>query len=552
MSFKTLAQRYNEKVNDLYRGATSKFENGRPSRGANDDPIIVRRVGDGYFGGASRALGRFLPLTSSAQDVKRLTLFTFSTRGAVFLAKQALLQTGNTFESTRLLNPAFTVANAVPFLHVRRFLTPGALTSGLIGRTNTNTNSVQSMGQLQQGTYEKALGNPQTILGGILSAFTSKKNVGWPFPGANPPENFLRLNWATSRPELGTGAVETHIYTKQNRGSYVFKFGGRMESSLGAIYTNLFTYEDDFKYLRRDGYSDLPTSNENRTELLSSVAVSDSARVRADIIYDSQEELINAQQAIGQTSLNNLIEKSPTKFIRSIRKRPTPVESQEEVYSDDSNKRIPLREAASVRTNFPYDSLNNNFDDYIKVEIAMGASPPVKFRAFLKDLSQSINPQYKEYQYVGRTEKFISYTGAQREVSFKLGVLASTKDELKETWKRINYLTGLAFPYTVTRGIYQPNIVKITIGNVYTNQPVYITGISTNFSEIVESWDIENEVPMGAQLDMKCVLIEKRQQVSHSPFYNITENSFREEYAARKEINTEPKWIAPDVYSRGK
>ena len=51
MAFKNLEQRFNEKVNELYDGAKLKFDNGRLSRGANDDPLIVRKPGDGYFNG---------------------------------------------------------------------------------------------------------------------------------------------------------------------------------------------------------------------------------------------------------------------------------------------------------------------------------------------------------------------------------------------------------------------------------------------------------------------------------------------------------------------
>lgn len=551
MSFKTLQQRYNEKVNDLYRGATTKFENGRPGGGTNADPLNPRRVGDESFGRISQAFGRFLPVARAFQDVLRITKFTFSIRGVTFLIKQGLLQTGNTFESTRLINPLFTIANAVPFLHVRRHLTPGALLSGLIGRTSTDLNNVQSMGQLQQGTYEKALGNPGTILGGLKSAFISKKNVGWPFPGANPPANFLRLNWATSRPELGTGAPETHIYTKQNRGSYVFKFGGRMESSWGAVYTNLFTYKDDNKYLKTDGYNDLPsqealqripdyTFTAKRTEALSSLAVSRSARVRGDTIYDSVEPSIDTQTTANITTNQNkwvtpkFIKVPGRSFLPVTITRDGVVHKYETTFRDEVNERVPFDEAkAKQNDKFPYDGFKNELEDYITVKFQMGNGTPVPFRAYLKDLQQSVSPQYKEFQYVGRTEKFINYSGAQRETSFKLAVLAAHPNELKEVWKRINFLTGLTFPYAVSNGIYQPNIMKLTIGKVFVDQPVYVTSFNTNFSEVLESWDLDSQVPMAAQIDMKCIIIEKTQKVANSPFYGITEQYFKEEYLER-------------------
>jgi hypothetical protein len=180
MAFKNLEQRYNENVEQLYRGATQKFDGGRSSIGANDDPLITRRIGSGYW---RRGESRALPLASSVEDVKRLTLFTFSTRGVLFLAKQQLLQTGNTFEQTRVLNPAFTVGNAVPFLHIRRHLRP---IRSLLGKTDASYNNVKKLGQLQKETYDRWVNELSPVrflkkipvIGQIASATTAKKNIG--------------------------------------------------------------------------------------------------------------------------------------------------------------------------------------------------------------------------------------------------------------------------------------------------------------------------------------------------------------------------------------
>lgn len=543
MSFKTLQQRYEEKVNDLYRGATSKFENGRPSRGANDDPLIVRKVGDGYFGGISRALGRFLPVSSAFQDVKRLTLFTFSVRGAIFLGKQALLQTGNTFESTRLLNPAFTVANAVPFLHIRRFLTPGALTSGLIGKTDTSTPNVRGMGQLQQATYDKLSGDATSF--GRISFTRASKNIGW----LNPIRFDMNDKWESSRPELSPLYRSNTLHNVQGP----FKYGGVSKANkYGLTFPGYKTYLK-FSYDKPNWKwdtdvvtikgSDAPLVqsliqqpantlfSQPRTEVLSEAASGSSI---AQKNYSQSGSFVDKKEKY-KINYANFFNTNPPKFIKNT-------------YKDSSNQPIPADQAANVNTRFPYDSFNNNFDDYVIIEIATGTSgPAIRFRAYLTDLQQSVSPQYKEYQYVGRTEKFISYTGAQREVSFKLGVLAEHPSELKEVWKRINYLTGLVFPYGVNRGIYQPNIAEITIGKVFYKQPVYITSLSTNFSQITESWDVDAQVPMGAQIDMKCILIEKRQQLANSPFYGYTEQTFTEEYAGRPGGDNRAPSRAPGV-----
>jgi hypothetical protein len=173
-----------------------------------------------------------------------------------------------------------------------------------------------------------------------------------------------------------------------------------------------------------------------------------------------------------------------------------------------------------------YSTLPATFEDPIVVSFAMGNDAHVRFRAFITDLNQSVTPEYRTNQYIGRIEKFVSYTGVQRELSFKLGVLAFSKDELATVWKRVNYLTGLAFPYSIQRGILQPNIIRLTIGNLFTDQPGYVTSLSTNFNQITESWDIDSEVPISAQIDIKFVIIEKTTvTVASSGFYGITQTT---------------------------
>lgn len=483
MSFKTLEQRYKEKVGELYDGAKSKFDGGRPSSGFNDDPLNVRAPGDESFGRISQALGRFLPVARAFQDVIRLTKFTASMRGIIFLGKQALLQTGNTFEATRIINPLFTIANAVPFLHIRRHLTPGNLISAdLIKRTNASTADVKSMGQLQVTTYAKLMGqappNPYTSL------FRAVKTVGW--ESNTTPYNVNAL-WEISRPEL---------VVPENPIKSVFS---QRKVINEAINSGSIPNEPAFS-------TPSPTYS-------------------------------------GQSNTVYKFASDPSvKHIRVVRPK-------KKYYADESNNRLTFKEASTVARNFPYNSFKDKFPDYIMVSFSMGNQPAVQFRAYVRDLSQTVTPQHKDFQYVGRTEKFITYSGTQRDVGFKLTVLAERKEELSEVWKRINYLTGLAFPYGVASGLYQPNIIKMTIGNMFIDQPMYITGLTTNFAEVIESWDLENEIPMGATIDLKCVLIEKRQRVSNSPFYGITEKTFSQEYKDSFRDGFLPKGEAPGVYT---
>jgi hypothetical protein len=486
MAFKNLEQRFNDNVDKLYRGATSKFEGGKASNGKADAPLITRSPGKGYW---TKYEDRSLPIQSTAQDVKRLTLFQLSKSGLLFLAKQQLLQTGNTFEFTRALNPAVVVANAVPFLHVKRNLRP---LNELVGKTDTSYANVKSMGQLQNSTYNKLKSKGAPVFGEVAGQ--------------------IQFN----RPGIGA-ALKTRLLAplkaiRDTVSNTLSAFNPNQKRNIGEL---------------KDKWG--PTSwKVSRPELETYVpqiqaTIGDYQKTSIDFIayFNGNESL--------RYSTKNFANRDPT---TSIAKRvnnggelaDSPKDKQKRIsYIKDPSNEENLFETG--RRQEAYKPINTKFSDIINVSFAMGNDDPLMFRAFIKDLNQSATPEYKAYQYIGRIEKFINYTGVQREISFKLGVIAFSRDELDVVWRRINYLTGLVFPYGFNKGIMQPNITRLTIGNVYVNQPGYVTSLSTNFNELSESWELDNgkQVPIAAQMDIKFTLIEKATRIADSPFYGITD-----------------------------
>jgi hypothetical protein len=494
-----------------------------------------------------------LPLRSTVEDVKRLTLFQLSTNGLLFLAKQQVLQLGNTFESTRLINPAFVVANAVPFLHIKRNLRPA---NELIGKTDRSYQSVRTMGQLQMSTYNalksksipllgedptappgasstlgkiggalkgRLLGPLKSVVDTAKSAVSAvsplqKRNVG------QLGGNWNAESWKVSRPELSKYIpdIQKRLYEQQqsyadetvsevvkpnNKTSAVSSLGKR---ALGSVF-NL-------------GGVKLPKSLTDNVQLGTStqnpqLGTSVSTKSVSFIKYfDASDSLSKAVWSDNDTPQTAKAKRSGDGQLSE----PTDAKKRISYIKDPSN--LPPKQVNTEVKNIPYRAINSSFEDPIVVSFAMGDdTSPIRFRAYIRDLQQTATPEYKPYQYIGRMEKFINYVGVQREISFKLGIIAFGADELDGVWRRINYLTGLVFPYGFSRGILQPNIVRLTIGNVYTNQPGYVTALNTNFNEISESWDIDRQVPISAVMDMKFTLIEKATRIASSPFYGMTE-----------------------------
>jgi hypothetical protein len=567
MSFKNLEQRFNEKVNDLYRASNQKFNDGKKSGGKFDEPFITRRPGSGYL---SKFENRILPVRSALQDVKRISLFSLSNNGLLFLAKQQLLQTGNAFEQTRLINPLFPIiAAGLPgagnLVRVRRHARP---LSETFAKTDPYTAQKKwERGMLQQTSYNSSPPTAQTSpkfaqrlvdsltspFKNTWSAFTAKRNVGetyeWEYSRPElKKDNYIlfeklkdtqsKLSTTTTSTGPNSFNIANQKYSPNSNARYILDFSGQIPRLTTTATENTLkdkTYKDksisEYKIFDSIGGLNLPPTKKSAQQIVSDQGVNFSKKNEQAYIkyFTSGQGSIVGSRA---TENDNGIERVSNKNARDIAAsaRSQNISLKISYIRDDSN--LPQTNQQNVRSLAAYKSLpmiqssqTSSFDDAIVVSFAIGKDNPIQFRAFIKDIDESVSPEYKTYQYIGRTEKFITYSSVQREVSFKLSVIAFSKEELQTVWKRINFLTGLAYPYGFNRGIMQPNIVKMTIGKLYENQPGYLTSISTNFNEVMESWDIDEQIPMGATVSLKFVLIEKKTKIAGSPFYAITENN---------------------------
>jgi hypothetical protein len=149
-----------------------------------------------------------------------------------------------------------------------------------------------------------------------------------------------------------------------------------------------------------------------------------------------------------------------------------------------------------------------------------GSSTVLPFRAMLTDINESTTPNWQEQQYIGRIERNIVYVGVIREVSFAFRIQAFSKVEMDNVWTKINYLTGLSYPSSYSNGFLVPPLVKLTIGNVYKDQPGYIKSMTYKMDD--DDWEIDedNQVPMGVTVNMSFSIIEKQQMSTGTDFYD--------------------------------
>lgn len=147
----------------------------------------------------------------------------------------------------------------------------------------------------------------------------------------------------------------------------------------------------------------------------------------------------------------------------------------------------------------------------------------VPFRAFINGFSEAVTPEFDDStRYIGRIEKNVVYSGVNRECNFALHIHAFTDQELLVIWQKINYLTGLCYPSQYSGGFMVPPLIKLTLGDIYNNQPGYISSLNYSYEDDV-SWEITPgiQAPHGVVVNISFKLLEKKQMQTDSSFYNF-------------------------------
>ena len=137
----------------------------------------------------------------------------------------------------------------------------------------------------------------------------------------------------------------------------------------------------------------------------------------------------------------------------------------------------------------------------------------ITFRAILSGITDNVTTEYNTERYIGRSENVHSYQGANRQVSFTFDVYPKTRQEMPVLWEKINYLYGMCYPNYITAyggdNMVSP-ITTLTIGNLYTDTPGYISSINLSIPDN-STWEIEDnlQLPHYCQIAIEYVYIGK-------------------------------------------
>lgn len=443
-----------------------------------------------------------LPVSSVIRDTIRISklLDPRSPRGLLLLGKQFLLQTGNTFQQTRIYNPLSPLINVVPFFHFQRLikrdlyplLQPETITKliSVFGLTPT---------QLKIEDIVKSYNNTSDRIGTDLSRPEYK--VFYQVNGETPP----------------TGP---RLYAQQTA-----LLRGKLRLTVTQYQqpdTDKFTYATDFIQAAADFKRKFDEGTALKGRL---IEANRKFRLKSSYLTDgSSVDDFNSPTDSTLTSVAS--------NITDTYNYPKRVDRISSRLPDD------VIDYANITT--PLETLNNEGKtDVIRFIFSDAGAPntnPVQFRAFLSSIRESIRTEFSEQRYIGRTERFVTYGGAKRGVNLSFNIVAFSENEVEGMWSRVNYLAGLAFPKEAKNGFMVPPLFNITVGNIYDNQPCYIENLEYDFLDETITFDIEREVPFVINVNMQLSILEKRTKFYNSPFYGISEGILQEQLRIRNQI----------------
>lgn len=125
-------------------------------------------------------------------------------------------------------------------------------------------------------------------------------------------------------------------------------------------------------------------------------------------------------------------------------------------------------------------------DDTVKDDI-------IVFRAIIGQLGDSFAANWTPVTMLGRADANQHYGGYSRDFNLDFTVYATDRDELKPIWRKLNALAGYTAPiYNNDFSLGAP-WMRITIGDLFRQQPVILTSLSYTLNSSDSTWEINIE-----------------------------------------------------------
>jgi len=476
------------KVEYTYFGGgvyTTPFEQTSIGFGDNDQPYIRLGYDPAIKFRSDDPTNIFNQSLAASRDSLRISRFLSDfPNGPLWLTKQTGLQLSNPDTSYKSANGT---SNVLDQLDGPRFYNPlgtNTLTqipAGVLGYhyTRHGLSPTNDVGYISLNTTDNGI---------FESRLTTYKD--------KIQKDTTQLNTYTGGPDstLGLGRTTVNSYGD----SFKLNTGITNKKTIPPLSLPQYMDFKPWSYEELNSYSDFYTKNKLSPS-------SDKNLAEYPLDFTSKDDYLknNIHARIGVTSnVNNpigsqntidsinilKITKSATFFSKSI--SATASISPSDVYTNKGfdGKGINGKYGRDI-IKFRIEALNNDKP----IEGGVLNTDVLAFRAYLENMSDVFNPQWKEFNYLGRGEPFYAYEKFSREINFTFTMFAHSEQEMAILYTKLNYLMSLNTPDYKNNQM-RGNYIYLTIGDYIYRQPGIMNSMTVS-DHFTLPWEIALNEP---------------------------------------------------------
>ena len=155
------------------------------------------------------------------------------------------------------------------------------------------------------------------------------------------------------------------------------------------------------------------------------------------------------------------------------------------------------------------ESPDEEDSDLVNMWFQAEGGSKVYFRGTANGISETFTPNWESVKYNGRADQAYKYSTFERSLSFSFQVYATSRIEMKPTWRKLQYLSTMTMPQYGGDAGYQGTLVKFRLGNLYKGKLGFIESLSYTMSDETP-WEISmlgskeriGELPMGIDVSI--------------------------------------------------
>ena len=125
----------------------------------------------------------------------------------------------------------------------------------------------------------------------------------------------------------------------------------------------------------------------------------------------------------------------------------------------------------------------------------------IVFRATFDSIQDTHSPKWNPVKYMGRADPLYVYDGYERSINFGFTVHIGSRDEMKATWRKLNYLASWTAPEYTKGGFIRGPMIRLNIGHLYRKMPGFMSSLTYTFDNAGSTWETAH-LPEDRKVDL--------------------------------------------------